>query len=160
VSRALVTAKTSFVYVIGQEHGPQKVGFSQFPDARVKGLKATKGGSLRVHARIAVMADIVREVEALAHWLLRDHALGGEMFDVSREDAARAIAEAAERHADGQRAPSTRADEGRVNVPAPEAWIERLDVWRVAQRPIASRAEAVRKLVSEALDAREKKRTK
>ena len=45
---------------------------------------------------------------------------------------------------------------GRVNVPAPEAWIERLDVWRVAQRPIASRAEAVRKLVSEALDARER----
>ena len=160
MTRALVPAKTSFVYVIGQEHGPQKVGFSQFPDARLKWLMATRGGSLRVHARIAVMADIVREVEALAHWLLCDRALGGEMFDVSPSEAAQAIVEAAERYADGQRAPSGRTDDGRVNVPAPEAWIERLDVWRVAQRPIASRAEAVRKLVTEALDARERARAK
>lgn len=55
MSRALVSAKTSFVYVIGQEYGPQKVGFSQFPDARVKGLMATKGGLLHL-SRVAVEA--------------------------------------------------------------------------------------------------------
>jgi hypothetical protein len=45
---------------------------------------------------------------------------------------------------------------GRVNVPAPKAWIERLDEWRAQQRPVLTKAEAVRQLVTEALDVREK----
>ena len=43
---------------------------------------------------------------------------------------------------------------GRVNVPASEAWIVRLDDWRAEQRPVLTKAEAVRQLVTEALDAR------
>lgn len=154
MTRALTPSPRSFVYVIGRDDGPQKVGFSQFPNARAKGLKPTGKPHLKVHAHVAVMADVVREIEALAHWLLRDHALGGELFDVTPERAAQAIAEAAERHAAGQRAP--KPDTGRYQVAVPQAWIERLDEWRAQQRPVLTKAEAVRQLVTEALDAREK----
>jgi hypothetical protein len=41
----------------------------------------------------------------------------------------------------------------RVEMKAPTSWLERLDEWRSTRRPIPSRAEAIRILVDQALDA-------
>jgi hypothetical protein len=41
----------------------------------------------------------------------------------------------------------------RVEMKVPATWLDRLDGWRGAQRPIPSRAEAIRILVDQALDA-------
>lgn len=40
----------------------------------------------------------------------------------------------------------------RFEMRASERWIERLDEWRGKQKPIPSRAEAIRTLVTTALD--------
>lgn len=47
---------------------------------------------------------------------------------------------------------------GRINVTAPELLIRRVEEWRASQRPVLTKAEAVRILVTEALDARERRR--
>lgn len=41
----------------------------------------------------------------------------------------------------------------RVQIVAPATFVERIDEWRSARRPIPSRAEAIRILVDQALDA-------
>ena len=43
---------------------------------------------------------------------------------------------------------------GRINVTAPKSLIQRLEKWRASHQPVLTNAEAVRILVSEALDAR------
>ena len=148
-----------WIYVLGHEDGPQKVGFSNDPDTRARTLKVAGRPHFIVHYRHEVPPHDVRFIEQLAHHLLEDKALGREWFDVTPDEAARAVASAVERYAAGERAPgrdpSTLCNiPVRVLVSAEEA--ERITEFRARTPGIPTRSEAIRMLVLEALDAREK----
>jgi hypothetical protein len=94
-----------YLYVIGHDTGLQKIGFSFSPQARARQLRRPGEAPFAVHHQVKVLVEHAHGAEALAHWLLRDQTMGGELFDVSPQQAALAINEAAIRYAQGQRAP-------------------------------------------------------
>lgn len=75
------------VYVMSRD-GLVKVGFSDNPERR----RSTIGSGIVIEARFPV--DKHKEVEAAAHKLLADKRRHGEWFDVTPEQACRAIKEA------------------------------------------------------------------
>jgi len=147
-----------WIYVIGHDTGPQKVGFSNCPAIRAKALKVKGQPQFLVHYQHEVAPDDVRGVEALAHHLLDAKALGKERFDVTPGEAIHAVADATERYAAGERAPE-RTDllTERINLVCGVSFVEMVNDWRRTQRPIPSWGKAVRDLVDRALDARDAK---
>ncbi|WP_093150746.1 GIY-YIG nuclease family protein [Thalassobaculum litoreum] len=104
---------TNYVYVIGHEDLPVKVGMSKNPQRRCDAFRAHWPYPLRVlHA--APMDD-AKSVEAGAHFLLHEHRQHGEWFNVSAERAISAIHEAAERIASGWK-PPFRIDPKRIQA--------------------------------------------
>lgn len=83
-----------YLYVIGPEIGPVKVGRSMQPTERVKQLEAQAGVKLFLTGQWPVGQAIGLAAERYAHWLLRDKSVGAEWFDVSREEAAAAVVKA------------------------------------------------------------------
>lgn len=144
-----------FVYVIGHDTGPQKVGFSYNPEKRARVLKVAGEPHYKVHYAHPVESNVVREIESLAHWLLDDHALGRERFDVTPAVAAQAVQDAVTWHAAGQRAPgrdpATLCNITRTVTLSHELW-EAVENWRRTRRPIPSLSKAIRTIVDEQLD--------
>lgn len=145
-----------FVYVIGHDTGPQKVGFSYNPEKRARVLKVAGEPHYKVHYAHPVESDVVREIEALAHWLLDEHALGRERFDVTPDVAAQAVKDAVAWHAAGQRAPgrdpATLCNVYKTVSLPPEAWAF-VEKWRRSQQgPVMSLSKAVRTIVDGQLD--------
>lgn len=149
-----------WIYVIGHDDGRQKVGFSNNPANRARVLKVTGQPQFKVHYQHEVPPDDVRFIEQLAHHILQDKALGAEWFDVTPAGAKQAVVSAVARYADGERAPGrdprlVRNIPVRVLISAEDA--ERITNFRAQAPGIPSRSEAIRILVAEALDARERK---
>lgn len=83
-----------FVYIIGPEQGPVKVGQSHSPDKRALQLRSHPSEKLFVLGKYPVGKAIALSVERYAHWILRDKHIGREWFEVSRDEAEKAIREA------------------------------------------------------------------
>lgn len=95
----------SYVYVIGDANGPQKVGFAADPKRRLALFRTGNIGDLRIALAAPVSRDLARHAERFAHWLLRDHHARGEWFSVSPEMAMAAVEQAIVAVLNGQRAP-------------------------------------------------------
>jgi hypothetical protein len=83
-----------YIYVIGPPGGPQKVGLAANARRRVAELQVGSHTPLKLGFSVEIEAAEAWPVESYAHWILRDHSVGGEWFSVSVEDAVRAIGEA------------------------------------------------------------------
>ncbi|MFC6790552.1 GIY-YIG nuclease family protein [Methylobacterium komagatae] len=156
MTRPLVEREYSAIYAIGNDGGPQKIGFSYAPNVRAAALSERGKPRLKVHGFVVVATSDARQIERLAHWMLRDKALGEERFAVTPDEATTAIAKAAERFYDeGARAPGP--PRHRHLAPTlPQELLRRLEEWRAQQRPIPNKSEAARMLIEMALDAVEK----
>lgn len=87
----MTRAVSAWVYVLDQSRGPVKVGCSCAPDNRARDLRYMANGNLTVAARFHRPAD-ARQVEWLAHWLLRDsRAPHLEWFNVPAQVAVAAV---------------------------------------------------------------------
>ena len=149
----------SFVYVIGHDTGPQKIGHSGSPANRARTLKEVGQPHFSVHFRMGFDRVDAVKVEALAHWLLADRALGKERFAVTPQEAESAIIEAARRFEIGERAPRVprKPEEEkcteRLGILMPQSLIDRIDDERRKLRPIPSFGTMVKTLVSRALES-------
>lgn len=158
MSRPIEPTDVSFVYVIGHDSGPQKVGYSISPSYRATTLKVAGQPHFTVHYRAEVRKDEARGVEALAHHYLAASALGSERFDVTPAVAWEAIQRAVEQYREGVRAPkiSRKPDDEkctqRLGIILTKSLVERIDDLRRIQRPIPSFGSMVKQLVSEQLD--------
>lgn len=83
-------AAEHYLYVIGTDDGPTKIGSSNSPETRLRafqreGRKAFLAGVWPVEHRMALA------IERYVHWQLRERHIRGEWFNVTREAAAREI---------------------------------------------------------------------
>ena len=85
----------AFVYAIGSEDGPQKIGRSANPTARLRGLQTSSPHRLKLHATINIPATDAVAVERRAHATLSLRRLSGEWFGVTPDQAVTAVKEAA-----------------------------------------------------------------
>jgi hypothetical protein len=92
----------SYVYVIGANDGPQKVGFSTNPAIRCRSFGV---GRYKVHHAHEVYTRDARAIERYAHCLLYEHHFRGEWFNVSPWDARVAIVDAVLAILRGEKAP-------------------------------------------------------
>lgn len=93
----MATAKpepTVYLYVIGPEVGPVKVGRSMSPADRVRQLQGQTGKRLFVTGQWPIGQRIGLAAERYAHWLLREKHIGSEWFDISAHEAEAAVREA------------------------------------------------------------------
>ena len=87
----------TYLYVVGYEAGPCKVGYSYQPEQRERAMQ--RGGAVEavlLERSIPINSRIATAAERYAHWLLRDHHLGVEWFNVTKDVAIAAIRKAVE----------------------------------------------------------------
>lgn len=77
----------TYAYVIGSQRGPHKVGLSRNPTRRLSQLQVGSPVALMLERSGPVSASDPDEVEAYAHWLLRESYVRGEWFKVTEEAA-------------------------------------------------------------------------
>lgn len=80
-----------YVYVIGGEGSPLKIGFSMFPDGRRSELQCGNPVALSVLFTLRLSLTEARRVERATHVLLRERRIKNEWFAVDLVTAAQAI---------------------------------------------------------------------
>jgi hypothetical protein len=93
----------NFVYVIGAQDGPQKIGIAGDVQKRLRAIQTGSHVPISVAMSAPVDAEMSPYVENYAHWLLRDQRLAGEWFRVTPGLAGKAVQEAIEAVARGER---------------------------------------------------------
>lgn len=133
--------------------GPQrhKIGISESPAGRVRGLSSTMGRALRLVDAHAV--GDAAAVERMAHWLLADKRGLGEWFAVSAEQAQAAVVEAARRIASGEAAPNAKLYPVRITLPLTVEMVKRADA---ALLDGEDRVSLIRQAIERELKRREK----
>lgn len=96
---------TSFVYVIGPDTGPCKVGVANDVDVRCRQIQIDRPEKITVLYRLAVPKDRRFDVEKHAHSILAANRTRGEWFDVDHQAAIEAVKTAANDVAEGQLIP-------------------------------------------------------
>jgi hypothetical protein len=86
----------AYVYVIGSEDGPQKIGIALDPQKRKDMLQTGNTNDLKCSFAIGVLKEYALQVEKTAHHILQDYKVRGEWFDVSPSRAVEAIHQAIE----------------------------------------------------------------
>lgn len=81
-------ATREFVYVIGCDGHPVKVGYSTDVTGRLAALQTSTPHKLQVYAQIEIHGGHGRAIENRAHKTLADKRLNGEWFDVLPTEAA------------------------------------------------------------------------
>lgn len=121
----------AFVYVASAGDQRQKVGISIDPAKRLADLSGACGYRLTlVSQREAVDA---LAVEKMAHWLLRQHQLHGEWFEVDAAKADDAVSRAVALVADGLSAPCRIVGTG---ARGPQASTGRRSMYRLSWRRV------------------------
>lgn len=113
----------SFVYVIGAESGPRKIGMSADPSRRAALLQT--GSPYPLAVLHAVRHERAAAVEAYAHRLLRQHSTAGEWFDVTTDAAVDAITRAITAVDSGEKPQSGTVEIGLRTYPSVKAAAER-----------------------------------
>jgi len=103
--------KASFVYVIRRGPREHKIGHSTSPARRMSHLQG--GSRQRLSLVASEPCDNAPQIEAYAHWLLRESQIRGEWFAVTAEAALVAIVAAREAVREGHFAPCRIAGGGR-----------------------------------------------
>ncbi len=82
---------TSFIYVIGPEDGPYKIGMSRRLKGRLAQLQMGHPDRLTIHHAESVNRQFAARIEGLVHTALADRRRGGEWFAVPFCDAIAAL---------------------------------------------------------------------
>ena len=72
----------SYVYVIGSDNPPYKVGISKNPEARLRALQTGHPGRLRIHHKTETPAHRTKLLETVIHNNLKHSRQTGEWFDL------------------------------------------------------------------------------
>ena len=81
-----------YVYVIGSDNGPQKIGIALDPEARAYNLRLAYPMPVTVQGSFELASQAsARRVERIAHRTLRERRMAGEWFDVLPADAIQAV---------------------------------------------------------------------
>jgi len=83
-----------YIYLMGPEEGPQKIGQSMDPNRRLKQLQAKEGVKLFLTGEWPVPVSKAMAIERYIHWLLRDKLFRSEWFNVTHDEAKAAIEKA------------------------------------------------------------------
>ncbi len=149
-----------YIYVISRSQMAQKIGISWRPEGWCATLAKITKHHLSVHFAAPVSPDDAFGIERLAHWKLKQHAIGHEWFEVSADVATDAVRSAILEFQAGARAPT--ANSVTLSVVLPTALIKRVDDWRRAQTKLVSRSSAIRDIVlaeiSSELERRERQK--
>lgn len=148
------------VYVMHDPGGPVKVGYSRDPAGRLAAVRSASGRPACGYAIVPCPLEIAPVIEAEAHRILRPHRFHGEWFDVLPEVALNAIIKASYscglvREAlpfPSDRNPPADGMNPR-NIPMPDSLVAAVDKWRGARDGVPNRSEAVRRLLTWALEA-------
>ena len=97
------------VYVIGPKIGPKKIGMANNPSARRREIQVGNPKLVSVLHSIESPPDLSSLIENMAHKLLRDKRLCGEWFNVTTEEAVKAINDAIVAVNNGERAKKARS---------------------------------------------------
>ena len=73
---------TRYVYIIGSDQPPYKVGISKNPQRRLAALQTGHPERLQIHHQVATPAAQTRLLEAVIHNNLKLHRCNGEWFDM------------------------------------------------------------------------------
>lgn len=92
-----------YIYVMGGEGGPQKIGLAKNVQSRRDRLQTGSAVPLDIAIQNAVSPDLANHVEAYVHWLLRERRMAGEWFRVTPVEAREAIAMAVDAVGRGER---------------------------------------------------------
>lgn len=92
---------TAYIYVIGHDVGPQKVGYSVNPRSRISGIRNDSGMAVVVQSAFPIAWQWAGHAERMAHWLLRHKHFRNEWFNCSPAEAAEAAKLATSMHYDG-----------------------------------------------------------
>lgn len=78
--------KTSFIYVIGSNNPPYKVGISKDPNRRLKNLQTGHPYPLEIHLLKETDVAKTKLLETVIHRHLKLYKTNGEWFNLSLED--------------------------------------------------------------------------
>lgn len=78
--------KHSYIYVIGSEHPPYKVGISRNPERRLRDLQTGHPEKLILHHKQSTDAARTKLLETVIHRNLHLHRTHGEWFDIPMEN--------------------------------------------------------------------------
>ena len=92
----------SFIYVIGSQDNPVKIGHASKVESRLTAMQVGNPDELRILGRVVVPWDRAGVIEKAVHETLREHHRRGEWFNVSVADAIAAIEKAAKADADNR----------------------------------------------------------
>lgn len=81
----------SFVYVIGSQDNPVKIGYADRVESRLVQMQVGNPEELRILGRVVVPWNQAGEIEKLTHEALRPHHRRGEWFNVTAAAALEAI---------------------------------------------------------------------
>lgn len=147
-----------YIYVLGTDKAPQKIGFSSSPASRARFLAPGNADEFSVDFSGPVPRKDAHQIERLIHSRLADKHVRGEWFDVGPSDGIAAVRAGIKDYADGHRAPQKeRAKRCTVPFLTTAAWIADVDNWRAQQPDIPNRSDAIRRLVESGL-AKEKEK--
>lgn len=76
----------SYIYVIGSDSPPYKVGISKDPQRRLKDLQTGFPQKLKIHMMKETESTKTRLLETVIHHHLKHHKTHGEWFDMSLKD--------------------------------------------------------------------------
>ncbi len=76
-----------YLYVIGPNEGPQKIGLSENVQRRLKNLQTGHPHKLHIHHFEEVPRKQVRAIEKRIHTELNYKKLKGEWFDITKQEA-------------------------------------------------------------------------
>lgn len=72
----------SYIYVIGSDNPPYKVGISKNPERRLKNLQTGHPQKLRIHTLKETDSTKTKLLESAIHYHLRLHRTHGEWFNM------------------------------------------------------------------------------
>ena len=78
--------QTSFIYIIGSNKPPYKVGISKNPNRRLKNLQTGHPYPLQIHHLIETNINKTKLLETIIHRNLKFHKTNGEWFDMSLQN--------------------------------------------------------------------------
>jgi hypothetical protein len=77
-----IAMTVNYIYVIGGDEPPYKVGISNNPDRRLKTLQTGHPKRLRIHSIKETDSTRTKLLESAIHQHLKHHRLVGEWFDL------------------------------------------------------------------------------
>jgi len=85
------TPDTSFLYVMGIDGGPTKVGYSTYTALRTRMLAKELGQDIFLVGEWPIGKFVAMHAERYAHYLLRDKHYRGEWFSCTHDEAIAAV---------------------------------------------------------------------